>query len=158
MEIVGEGSLREMCEEGILDLGLSGHVQLCGARSHDDVKRKLSNAGIFIQHSQTASNGDQESQGISLLEAMAAGCPVVATRVGGVAEAVVHGATGLLVEPAASAGLASALEELLAAPKRLEIMGKAGRMRAESEFSVRAMADHYARIYGDLVERAISVR
>lgn len=79
-----------------------------------------------------------EPFGRVLLEAMAAGRPVVATRGGGVPEVVVHGETGLLVPPGRPDALAEAIGELLSDPARAEAMGEAGRRRVAERFSLQA--------------------
>lgn len=143
--IAGRGQEEENLLRLASELGITERVHLLGLR--DDIERVLAAADVFVQPSLS------EGLPLAILEAMAAGRPIVATRVGGVAEAVVHGETGLLIEPAAPEELTSVLKELLAAPERLEAMGKAARMRAEAEFSVRAMAERYAEIYGELLDR-----
>jgi glycosyltransferase involved in cell wall biosynthesis len=84
---------------------------------------------------------------LSVLEAMAAGRPVVATTVGGTPEAVVDGVTGYLVPPAEPAALAEAVNRVLADPARAKAMGRAGRARAKESFSAAAMARRYADTY-----------
>jgi glycosyltransferase involved in cell wall biosynthesis len=78
---------------------------------------------------------------------MAHGKPVVATAVGGTPELVVHGETGLLVPPGDVEALAGALDELLSDPQRARRMGKAGRARAEGEFSLAASAGRVLALY-----------
>jgi glycosyltransferase involved in cell wall biosynthesis len=79
---------------------------------------------------------------------MAAGCAIVATRVGGVPDAVVPGETGLLVEPGDPKALAAALATLLGDPERRLALGRAARVRAEARFSVERMVERYLVLYG----------
>jgi glycosyltransferase involved in cell wall biosynthesis len=88
-----------------------------------------------------------------VLEAMAAGLPVVATRVGGIPEAVVSGETGWLVPPRDVPGLAGALEKLLADPEARRSLGRAGRRRAEELFSFPAMVGRHEEAFARLLER-----
>ena len=88
-----------------------------------------------------------ENMPISVLEAMAAGDPVVATRIGAIPEMVEHGVTGLLVPPGDVPALAGALEELLADPARRERMGEAGRARAARHYSVDHVMPRLEAIY-----------
>ena len=86
-----------------------------------------------------------------VLEAMAAGVPVVAADVGGIGEAVSDGGTGLLVRPDDVAGLAYALRRLAADPQLAGRLAAAGRARAEEEFTAEAMARRYAALYAELL-------
>jgi glycosyltransferase involved in cell wall biosynthesis len=93
----------------------------------------------------------QEGQGIVALEAMAAGKPVVASRVGGLAETVLEGETGLLVPPEDATALAGALAELLTDRKRRAAMGRAGRARVAREYSAVQMAGRIEAVYRDVL-------
>jgi glycosyltransferase involved in cell wall biosynthesis len=95
----------------------------------------------------------EEAFGIAALEAMAAGLPVVASRVGGLPELVRSGLTGLLVRPDDPAALAGALAELVSDPSRRAAMGQAGRDRAATDFSVARMVAATAALYEELLGR-----
>lgn len=82
-----------------------------------------------------------------ILEAMAAGLPIVATRVGGVPEAVEHGQTGLLVEPRRPDRLAEALSHLLTDPESRRRFGTAARGRFQERYTAAAMARAYEELY-----------
>jgi sugar transferase (PEP-CTERM/EpsH1 system associated) len=135
----GEGPLRGALEARVSALGLGGRVRFLGHRP--DVEGVLAAADVFVLSS--------ESEGLSntILEAMAAGLPVVATRVGGADEMVVDGETGLLVPPRTPDGMSFALAALLSAPALCRAMGAAGRARAESEFSLESMVRRYEELY-----------
>ncbi|MEL7061605.1 MAG: glycosyltransferase family 4 protein, partial [Acidobacteriota bacterium] len=87
---------------------------------------------------------------VAILEAMAAGLPVVTTRVSGNPEAVEHEKTGLLVDPLDVSGLAEALVRLLDDPAWARRLGNAGRRRIEAEFSIERIADDYLRLWQNL--------
>lgn len=93
----------------------------------------------------------EEPFGIPLVEAMASGLPVVATRVGGVPEVVEHGVTGLLVPPDDADALARAITDLLADPERARKLGEAGRRRAEEHFSWDGVAARLRGFYAELL-------
>ena len=91
--------------------------------------------------------------GLVLLEAMLAGLPVVATRASAIPEIVVDGETGLLADPGDAAGVAAALDALLADPTRRRALGEAGRRRAREEFSVSRMTDRTLAVYERILRR-----
>jgi glycosyltransferase involved in cell wall biosynthesis len=128
--IVGDGPQRSFLE------GIEG-VELLGER--DDVPALLAQANVFVLTSLS------EGMPISVLEAMAAGLPVVATAVGGVPEIVVDGETGFLVPVEDAEAVAAALTRLLDDRSLRERMGAAGRRRAERDFDLpRFRRDHLA--------------
>jgi glycosyltransferase involved in cell wall biosynthesis len=86
-----------------------------------------------------------------LLEAQAAGVPVIATRVGGIPETIDEGHTGLLVAPADAQGLALSMQELLADPVRRAAMAAQARSRVGQHFLVSRMIESHAQLYGDLL-------
>jgi glycosyltransferase involved in cell wall biosynthesis len=148
--IVGEGPDRRKLEQEIERLGLTPRVQLAGERS--DVPELLARADVFVLSS--------ESEGfpVSVLEAMAAGLPVVASRVGGVPEAVLDGETGLLVRPRDPDELAAALESLIARPELRRRLGAAGRARAEERFDLEPFRQAHVELYSrELARRGLPV-
>jgi glycosyltransferase involved in cell wall biosynthesis len=92
-----------------------------------------------------------EGLGIVLLQASAAGVPVVAARAGGIPEAIEDGLTGLLVPPGDSGALAEAVSELLSDPGRARAMGDAGQERVRNEFSVDRMVEEYLALYREVL-------
>jgi glycosyltransferase involved in cell wall biosynthesis len=95
---------------------------------------------------------------MAILEAMAAGLPVVATAVGGVPEIVVEGETGLLVAPGDPAALAGALSRLVEDPALRRRLGAAGRERVRARFDLDAMRAAHVEVYGAaLAARAVTL-
>jgi len=139
----GEGQQRAALAAQVERLGLQSRVRLTGFVS--DVPAFLGQTGIFVLPSRS------EGLGLVLLEAMAAGRPVVATRVGGIPEVVVDGETGLLVPPDDPSALAAAVLRLLRDPDLALRMGEAGRRRVEALFSARKMAEETAALYEELM-------
>lgn len=134
LDIVGDGPLQQACIEEIDRHNLVDHVRLHGAQGPEVVRQLLKNAAVFVQHSVTAADGDMESFGISLVEAMASSVPVVATNHNGFSETVEDGVTGLLVAENDVDGMAKAMISLIENRKMASAMGCAGRMRVESLF------------------------
>ena len=130
-----ESNLRRLAAE----LGLAERLHLLGLR--DDVDTVLAAGDVFVQPSLS------EGLPLAVLEAMAASLPIVATRVGGIGEAVEDGATGYLVPSANPPALAAALRKVLEAGDRGAALGARGRLRAEREFSVEVMAERYRILY-----------
>jgi glycosyltransferase involved in cell wall biosynthesis len=92
------------------------------------------------------------------MEGMACGLPVVATRVGSVADLVADGETGLLVAPGDVGGLAAALGALARDPGRRAALGRAGRARVVARFSLERMVEEYARLFERLIAREAAPR
>lgn len=135
-----QASLRALAAE----LGIADRVRLAGARPNQPSPHHLFDVSALTSVSEGLPN--------SLLEAMAAGKPVVATRVGAVADAVVHGETGFLVHARDATAVADALRPLLADPGLRERMGSAGRERAHVAFSRSAAIDRLMTLYHELAE------
>jgi glycosyltransferase involved in cell wall biosynthesis len=120
--LVGEGSTRTALETQAAALGIADRVTLTGGRPHQPGVQQLFDIAVLCSTGEGFPN--------TVVEAMAAGRPVVATRVGGVQDAVVPEETGLLVPPGNDAALARAIDSLLKDAPRREAMGRAGRERA----------------------------
>lgn len=141
--VVGDGELREELHRAVRERGLEDAVIFTGRR--DDVADVLSAFDVFVLSSST------EGLALTLIEAMAAGLPVVATRVGGNAEVVVDGETGRIVPPRDAAALATALEALLSDARGAGAMGAQGLARAREKFGIAAMTEQYRSLYDALV-------
>jgi glycosyltransferase involved in cell wall biosynthesis len=144
--VVGDGPDRAGVEAAARRLGLDAAVEFAGERR--DVAALLAGADVFVLASRS------EGAPLSILEAMAAGLPVVASNVGGVGELVVDGETGLLVPPRDPAALTEALERLLADPALRRRLGAAGRRRALERFDLEA----FRRAHVELYERELARR
>lgn len=112
-DIVGEGPLREELQQHIGELRLLDIVSLLGSMTHDHLIEVYGQATLFVLAPQITENGDRDGIPNVLVEAMAAGLPVVSTTVSGIPELVEHGRTGILVQPADPAALATAIAGLL---------------------------------------------
>jgi glycosyltransferase involved in cell wall biosynthesis len=137
--IVGDGPDRAAVEAEVRRLGLEKRVSLAGER--DDVPALLADSDVFVLSSRS------EGLPVSVLEAMAAELPVVASGVGGLSELVVDGETGLLVPPGDVAALAAALGRLIADRDLRRTLGAAGRARAEELFDLAAFRLAHLELY-----------
>ena len=138
--LVGDGSERLFLERRIAELGLGDAVELLGTRY--DVPAILARADAACLPSLA------EGLPNAVMEAMAAGLPVVATAVGGTPELVIPGETGLLVPPGSAAELAEALLEVLADPVHASWMGARGRRLIARDYSLDALAGAHGALYG----------
>ena len=129
-------------------MGVADRVRFAGAVRRDAVPGLLRSADVVVCAPW------YEPFGIVPLEAMACGRPVVATRVGGLADTVVHGHTGMHVPPHDPAALAAALRDLLADPARRAGMGAAGRSRAVEGYGWDRVAGRVARVHRHAVQES----
>lgn len=143
---VGDGPLRLKLEMATQSMGLASRVRFAGTQS--DTRPFLAVADVAVLAS------IHESQGIVLLEAMAAGLPVVATRVGGIPEVVLDGITGILVTPRDAPSLAEALSRVLSDREFARMLGSCGRERARRDFSLTVRA----RALEDMILGAVAAR
>lgn len=145
LRLAGEGPLRNELERLSERLSIDDRVDFLGMLDRSEVIDLLLGCDVFVLPSRA------EPFGIVLAEAMMAGRPVVATRVGGIPEVVDDGETGFLVEPDDPAELADALGRLAANPRLRRELGEAGRRRAETHFTTSHTGEGYERLYADLV-------
>lgn len=146
LAIAGEGSQRSALEAQMVELGLSEQVCLLGNR--EDVPGLLSEIDIFV-----LSSIAEGMPGV-LLEAMAAGLPVVATEVGGVNEVVSNGVTGLLVPAGSPLALSRALGTYVSDEALRVRHGSAGRNAVENGFDLNHMVSAYVELYDGLLRPA----
>ena len=137
--IVGDGPCREQLIAQARDAGVLPQVQFMGHR--DDVPAILAAADLFVLPSQS------EASPNVIIEAMAAGLPVIASRVGGIPELVTDGATGHLVPPADPNALAAAILDLLEHPDRARAFGQAARARIQQQYSFDKMVAQFESLY-----------
>ena len=139
LRLAGDGPALTAVASAVGREGLAQRVELLGPRA--DVPDLLAASDVFVLSSRS------EGFPVSVLEAMAAGLPVVATNVGGVAEAVEHGETGFLVPASDAEALARALERLVVDASLRRRLGAAGRARALGSFDVPRYCAAYEELY-----------
>jgi N-acetyl-alpha-D-glucosaminyl L-malate synthase BshA len=137
--MVGDGPDRPEAEEEARTLGVDSRVHFLG--KIDNVAPLLSSADLFLLPSAT------ESFGLSALEALASGVPVVGSRAGGMPEVVRDGETGVLCEPGDVDGMASAAYSILSDRERWNAMSKLGEQDARARFSLNEIVSQYEQLY-----------
>ena len=145
--LAGDGPERDRLEAFARRLGIEGRVRFLGHRR--DIPQLLASCDLFVLPSL------YEGLPVTVLEAMAAGKPVVATDIGGTDEAVMHGATGLLVPPGSPVDLATAIRTLLSDQRLAARLAEAGRAWAVQEFSSASMVRGVTRVYDELIPTAL---
>jgi len=123
---------------------LSGQVHFLGLRT--DIPEVLGAMDVFVLSS------DYEGNPLSVMEAMAAGLPIVSTAAGGVPDLFESGKEGFLVQPGDVQGLSNSMASLLGNPEARESMGTAAARRARENFDVSTMVQAYEEVYEELVE------
>ncbi|MFL6531432.1 MAG: glycosyltransferase family 4 protein [Chthoniobacterales bacterium] len=137
-EIVGEGPLQSSLERQIHDSRLQDVVALVGPRRQHQVIERLAAADVFVLPCTREKDGGMDNLPTVVMEAMAAGLPVISTPLAGVPEMVVPDLTGELVPERDVQALAAAIERLLSQPERTRELGRAGRALARERFSIEA--------------------
>jgi glycosyltransferase involved in cell wall biosynthesis len=150
LDVVGDGPHRDLLESERTHLGLERVVEFLGSRG--DVPSILATADLFVLAT------TYESLPISIIEAMAAGLPVIATDVGGVGELVLDGETGLLVPPRDPDALAAAIGRLTSDTALRQRMGAASRQRAISCFDLPRFRASHAAHYRRLLSPSLKTR
>lgn len=140
--IIGSGPDRKSLDDLISELELTDRVKII---QEGDPSKVISSLDLFVLPS------NSEGFGIVLLEAMAAGKPVVATRVGGIPEVVVEGETGLLVPARDPKALAEAIFYIKTHPMEAQEMGRKGRKRVEECFSIDKTVAEYDQFYDEII-------
>jgi colanic acid/amylovoran biosynthesis glycosyltransferase len=142
--VIGDGPLRGRLDALVRELGVSDVVHLAGERDQGAVAAAMADAHLFLAPSVTASDGDMEGIPVSLMEAMASGLPVVATRHSGIPELVRDGVSGFLVPERDAEALAFVLDHLVRRPSRWTEVGRAARETIEREHDVEVLNDRLA--------------
>jgi colanic acid/amylovoran biosynthesis glycosyltransferase len=145
LDLVGAGVLRDELERRVRELGLSQRVRFAGSAPEETVRELLGRADLLVLPSIVARNGQMEGLPVVLMEALASGVPVVATRLSGVPELIDDERTGLLATPGDPADLRGALERLVGG--RFEPDLAAGRALVERSFDVAESAARLKRLF-----------
>lgn len=135
-DIYGGGPLRQELEAQGRQLGLDRELAFHGARLQDEIAAAYRRAAVFVLAPVVTNDGDRDGIPNVLVEAMACGVPVVATRISGIPELITDGVDGLLVAEHDPAALAAAIEQVLRDPELAHRLGLAGRRRVTQHFDL----------------------
>ncbi len=149
--IAGEGPLRESLEARAAELGLEDRVEFKGFLGQEALRTLIYHSHIFLHPSQTGADGNREGVPNSMLEAMASGLPVIATRHGGIPEAIEHGRSGLLVEERDADDLARCALELMENPSLYQKLAANGRQAVTGQFERHAQSAKLEAFYREVI-------
>jgi glycosyltransferase involved in cell wall biosynthesis len=147
LTIAGEGPLRDKLQELAHELKIERSVSFTGFISQEQLRDIYYRSHIFLHPSQTGHDGNQEGIPNSMLEAMASGLPAVATRHGGIPEAIENGVSGVLVPERDHEALARALLDAAEDPVFLSRIARSGAEVVRKNFDLRAQAQRLEDIY-----------
>lgn len=150
--MIGDGPLHGSCIWLAKSLGIDDKIRFEGALPHAETLQRFEQAFCFVQHSVTATNGDSEGTPVAVMEAGAAGLPVISTRHAGIPDVVVEEETGVLVEEGDVDAMAVAMLRLYRDRNLCAQMGAAARTRIREHFSM----EKHIGILNDLIEKAIN--
>lgn len=142
LNIIGDGPDRGKLKSHAVESGIADSISFCGELA--EIKPYLEKSALFVLPSL--------SEGLSnvLLEAMACGLPIIATRVGGNTDLIQDGVNGMLVEPGNSDQLYQTMKKVLIDKDLAKKLGRAARKTVEEKFSLQSVTDHYIRLYQHL--------
>jgi len=149
--IAGKGPLQPELEMLAGGLGIARDVHFVGFLSQPKLHELYASAHLFVHPSEISPNQDQEGVPNSALEAMATGLPIVATRHGGIPEAVDHGRTGFLVAEEDHAALANAMQLIASSPVLMQEMGSRAHTTIKERFEQETQIDHLESFYEEAI-------
>ena len=136
LKMAGDGVLLNDCKNLVTQLGIKNNIQFLGVVTPEEYRSELQNSLAFVQHSITADNGDMEGTPLAVLEASAAGVPVVSTYHAGIPDVIIHEQTGLLCEEKDVQKMAENIIELIENKELAICLGKNGKARIKNEFNM----------------------
>jgi glycosyltransferase involved in cell wall biosynthesis len=148
--IVGDGPVKKILENFVLRSGLSSKVLFAGEQ--ENVFPFLNCSDLFV-----LASIDREGLGISIIEAMSLGKPVIASNLGGIPEVVQNGINGLLFTPGHSEELALAIEKMIETKQMIEVMGQAGKKIYKEKFTCNRMVAQIEKCYEEAIEKRSAI-
>ncbi|MBV9128642.1 MAG: glycosyltransferase, partial [Verrucomicrobia bacterium] len=155
LTLAGDGPLLEPLRALTRELGIASRVEFTGFLSQEMLREKLDAAHFFLHPSELGPDGNQEGVPNALLEAMSSGLLALATRHGGIPEAITHGATGWLVDEGDAGALAAGLRSLAdESPARLSQMANAAAIVVAKNFSQTQQVARLESLYDEALKIA----
>jgi glycosyltransferase involved in cell wall biosynthesis len=151
--IIGEGPLEETLRAQIAAEGLEKSVELTGPQTQEQIAKRLAHAAIFALPCTREADGGMDNLPTVIMEAMAAGLPVISTPLGGIPEMVEPGVNGELVPERDPKALAAALERFMSDPQSARAFGDRGREIAREKFSIEESARQLQRLFDEVQSR-----
>jgi glycosyltransferase involved in cell wall biosynthesis len=148
--VIGDGPERERLNELIAKHGLENRVTLKGGMTHAELPEAYRQAHLVVVPSIQDQTGDRDGLPNVVLEALASGRAVVASRISAIGSAITHGETGLLVAPGDSLAIAAALEKLYPRPALREQFGRNGRERVERDYEIGRCAERFHQLLASI--------
>ncbi|TLD70390.1 colanic acid biosynthesis glycosyltransferase WcaL [Phragmitibacter flavus] len=135
LTIAGEGPLLAELQQLAQTLNIADSVHFTGFLQQEPLRQLVQSAHLFLHPSRTGTDGNREGVPNSMLEAMASGCPVIATHHGGIPEAITHNHSGLLIEENDQAALTQSIQTLLSNPTQSQTLALNARQTIETTFN-----------------------
>jgi len=149
LTLVGDGHLQEACIILANSLGIAHAVRFTGVVAHERVGELMRTSRAFVQHSITTPSNDTEGTPVAIIEACAAGLPIVSTRHAGIPDVVLEGKTGFLVDEGDINGMAEYMIRLLQSKEEAGRLGKAGHERVAAFFTMEKHIERLTEILYD---------
>lgn len=149
--MIGAGVLMEDCSKLVTALNLQRSVRFAGVLSREAIQAIMKQSIAFVQHSVVAGDGDTEGTPVAVLEAQAAGLPVIATEHAGIPDVVINNETGLLTAEHDFEGMANNMLRILSTPGLAKQLGSAGKKRVKENFTL----ERHLQLLTDAIEGAM---
>ena len=136
LKMIGDGELFDVSKNLVKSLGLENNIILLGALERKEIIKHLQSAFLFVQHSIVAHNGDSEGTPVGVIEAMAAGLPVVSTKHAGIPDVVIENETGFLVDENDINQMASYILKITDDRELAKCLGEKGKAKIQDHFTM----------------------
>ena len=151
--MAGDGDLLDICKNLVRYFKQDANISFIGVISPEEYRKYLNESLAFVQHSVMAENGNSEGTPVAILEASAAGLPVISTSHAGIPDVIINGETGLLVEEHDVDGMADKMIQLLTNNKLAKNLGKNGKEYIKKNITI----DRHINVLNELIQNAIGL-